>query len=78
MSYRRGPATTTVPVRVLVDVVSPVRIVSMNAVPALLDQPGDSATVTITLRNQRPDAPLSGQLSFSAPPLGSDATDCPL
>ncbi|WP_067433289.1 family 78 glycoside hydrolase catalytic domain [Nocardioides jensenii] len=68
MSYRRGPATTTVPVRVLVDVVSPVRIVSMNAVPALLDQPGDSATVTITLRNQRPDAPLSGQLSFSAPP----------
>lgn len=68
MNYRRGPATTTVPVRVLVDVVSPVRIVSMSAEPSLLEEPGDSATVTVTLRNRRLDAPLSGELRFSAPP----------
>ncbi|HET6627013.1 MAG TPA: family 78 glycoside hydrolase catalytic domain [Nocardioidaceae bacterium] len=67
MTYRRGPATTTVPVRVLVDVVSPVRIVSMSAEPSLLEQPGDSTRVTVTVRNRRPAAPLDGVLRFSVP-----------
>ena len=67
MTYRRGAATTAVPVRMLVDVVSPVRIVSMSAEPSLLEKPGDSATVTVTVGNRRIDAPLDGELRFSVP-----------
>ena len=67
MSYRRGAATTTVPVRVLVDVVSPVQIESMRAEPSLLEQPGDSTVVTVSLLNRRLDAPLNGHLTFDVP-----------
>jgi hypothetical protein len=75
VTYRRGDATTTVPVEAVVDVVSPVEIVSVTADPPLLDLPGDATTVTVRLRNRRADAPLPGAVTFTAPSGWSVAPD---
>lgn len=67
LTYRRGQATVTIPVSTVVNVVSPVEIVSMLADPEVLEEAGDSATVTVTIRNRRTEAPLAGLAEFTAP-----------
>jgi hypothetical protein len=67
VTYRRGQATVTIPVSTLVNVVSPVEIVSMAADPEVLEGAGDSTAVTVTIRNRRTEAPLTGLLEFTAP-----------
>jgi hypothetical protein len=67
VTFHRAQATITVPVSAIVDVVSPVEIVSTVADPEVLEQPGDSAAVTVTIRNRRVDAPLTGAVEFTAP-----------
>ena len=67
VTYRHGPATITVPVSSVVDVVSPVEIVSVVADPDVLEEPGDSTTVVVTIRNRRTAAPLTGVVELTAP-----------
>ncbi|MDQ0895950.1 family 78 glycoside hydrolase catalytic domain [Agromyces ramosus] len=67
VTYRRGQATITIPVTTVVNVVSPVEIVSVQADPAVLAHAGDSTTVTVTIRNRRAAAPLAGSVRFTAP-----------
>ncbi|HET6671865.1 MAG TPA: family 78 glycoside hydrolase catalytic domain [Agromyces sp.] len=67
VTYRRGQATVTIPMSTLVNVVSPVEIVSVAADPEVLKEAGDSTAVTVTIRNRRTEAPLTGLLAFTAP-----------
>ncbi|KQV05011.1 family 78 glycoside hydrolase catalytic domain [Leifsonia sp. Root112D2] len=67
VTFHRAQATITVPVSAIVNVVSPVEIVSTVADPAVLEKPGGSTAVTVTLRNRRTEAPLTGVVEFTAP-----------
>jgi hypothetical protein len=67
VTYRHGRATVTVPVTSVVDVVSPVEIVSAVADPDVLEEPGDSTTAVVTIRNRRTAAPLTGVVELTGP-----------
>jgi alpha-L-rhamnosidase len=64
--YERGQAAVTVPVRAIVDVVSPIDIVAVEANPRVLDAPGDVSELRVTLRNEI-DSPVDGTVKVAVP-----------